>query len=83
MTVRTPVMSQTTSSRPGEPTVRAMSALTMKMPEPIMAPMTIIMASNKRHLALEAAGCGFGDGRHGRRGFDVHGLLLSLLLRMP
>ena len=47
MTVTTPVMSQTRSRRPGEPTVRAMSALTMKMPDPIIAPMTIIMASKR------------------------------------
>ena len=82
MTVRTPVTSQTTSSRPGEPTVRAMSALTMKMPEPIMAPMTIIMASNRDISRLKPPDPASGTGV-GRRGLGVHGLLLSLLLRMP
>ena len=80
MIVRIPVMSQTSSSRPGEPTVRAMSALTMKMPDPIMAPMTIIMASKRDISRLKCGAPGSGAG--GVRG-NGHGLLLSLLLRMP
>ena len=52
----TPVMSQTRSSQPGEPTVRAMSAVTMKMPEPIIEPTTIIVASNRPSIAAQAAG---------------------------
>ena len=70
-------MSQTRSSRPGEPTVRAISALTMKMPEPIMAPMTIIMASNRDISRLK---CGApGSGARRRRG-DGHGRAPELAL---
>ncbi len=46
-TVSTPVMSQAASSPPVEPVRRAMSAETMKMPEPIIEPTTIIVESNK------------------------------------
>ena len=46
MTVITPAMSHTTSSQPGAPTWRAMSAETMKMPEPIIEPATTAVASH-------------------------------------
>ena len=45
--VSTPVTTQATSSHPGLPTWRAMSAETMKMPEPIIEPTTTIVASNR------------------------------------
>ena len=41
----TPATSQATSSQPGLPTLRAMSADTMKMPEPIIEPTTTIVES--------------------------------------
>ena len=44
-TVIRPAMSQTSSGYAGAPTLRAMSALTMKMPEPIMEPITSSVAS--------------------------------------
>src|SRR5579863_8396419 len=47
VTVNTPVTSQATSSQPGLPTRRLMSADTMKMPEPIIAPTTTIVASKR------------------------------------
>src|SRR4028118_118565 len=40
-------MIQTTSSQPGEPTCRAMIEETIKMPEPIIDPATIIVESSK------------------------------------
>src|SRR5215207_1746340 len=43
--VSTPVTTPATSSQPGLPTWRAMSAGTMKMPEPIIDPTTTIVAS--------------------------------------
>ncbi|MNT63702.1 hypothetical protein D3C72_2015380 [compost metagenome] len=45
--VKRPVSSQMTSSHPGEPTCRAISAETMKMPEPIIDPATIIVESSR------------------------------------
>ena len=45
--VSTPVTSQTTSSQPGAPTCRAMIEETMKMPEPIIEPATIIVESSR------------------------------------
>ena len=47
MSVSTPVTSQATKSQPGDPTCRAMSADTMKMPDPIMDPATIIVESSR------------------------------------
>jgi hypothetical protein len=44
-TVTTPVRIQATSSHPGEPSVRLISAETMKMPEPTIEPATSIVAS--------------------------------------
>ena len=43
--VSRPVTTHAPSSQPGLPIVRAMSADTMKMPDPIIAPMTIIVES--------------------------------------
>jgi hypothetical protein len=42
-----PVMSQTAIIQPALPTFRVMSALTIKIPEPIIEPATIIVASSK------------------------------------
>ena len=44
-TVSTPAMSQPTSIQPGLPMVRAMSADTRKIPEPIIEPMTTMVES--------------------------------------
>ena len=44
-TVTTAANSHATSSQPGLPILRAISAETMKMPEPIMAPITIMVES--------------------------------------
>ena len=45
MIVRTAVTIHVIRSRPGDCTWRAMSAETMKMPEPIIEPITIVVAS--------------------------------------
>src|SRR5215831_8626407 len=45
--VRTPVITQAMSIQPGLLIMRAMSAETMKMPDPIMTPM-VIMTESKR-----------------------------------
>ena len=47
ITVSAPVTPHTTSSQPAEPTNRAMSAETMKTPEPIIEPATSIVESSK------------------------------------
>ena len=47
MIVNTPVTAHTTSSQPDEPTNRAISADTMKMPEPIIEPATSMVESSK------------------------------------
>ncbi len=52
--VSTPVSSQATSSQPGLPIQRAISADTMKMPEPIIDPMTTIVASNRPRRRLNS-----------------------------
>ena len=44
--VSSPVTTQTISSQPAEPTWRAISAGTMKMPEPIIEPATIMVESS-------------------------------------
>src|SRR5512133_1812067 len=49
-----PVISQATSNHPGEPRVRDISALTIKMPEPIIEPMTIAEESTRFRLFLNA-----------------------------
>src|SRR5687768_12674842 len=53
----TPVSTQASSTNPGDPTFRAMSAGTMKIPEPIMMPATSIVAS-VRVMALTNSDCG-------------------------
>ena len=60
--VRIPVISQDASSQPGLPTLRDMSADTIKMPEPIMEPVTIMVESNRprERLSPGAAGSGVG-----------------------
>jgi hypothetical protein len=45
--VMMPVMAQATSNHPGAPTVFDISALTIKIPDPIMDPITIAEESNK------------------------------------
>ena len=45
-----PVVNQTTISNPGLFTCRAMSADTMKIPEPIIEPVTIMVASSGPRL---------------------------------
>src|ERR1041385_5437750 len=45
--VKTPVTIQTTSNQPGDPTRCAISPETIKMPDPIMDPATIIVESSK------------------------------------
>ena len=45
VTVRMPVTTQAVSSHPGLPTSRAMSAETMKIPDPIIEPTTTIVES--------------------------------------
>src|SRR5687768_13079858 len=45
--VRTPARAQATINQPGEPTCRADSAEVMKMPEPIIDPTTIMVASSR------------------------------------
>src|SRR5437867_2907738 len=44
--VKRPVMTQVRMRPPAEPTCRAMSAETMKMPDPIIDPATIIVESS-------------------------------------
>ena len=48
-----PVINQTTTSQPALPTLRVISALTIKIPEPIMPPATIIVASNRPRVGLK------------------------------
>jgi hypothetical protein len=61
--VMTPVRIHASRSRNGEPTVRAMSAETMKMPDPIIDPATSIVAS-VRVSAFTKSVCG-SLARHG------------------
>jgi hypothetical protein len=48
-----PVMSHTAISHPALPTFLVISALTMNIPEPIMDPATIIVASSRERLGLK------------------------------
>ena len=48
--VISPAKAQATSSHPGAPTSRDDSAEVMKMPEPIMEPATIVVASKRPSL---------------------------------
>jgi len=66
VTVRIPVTAQATSSQPALPTCRAMSAETMKIPDPIIDPTTTIVESNRPRPRLNSrsvtgwtAGCAF------------------------
>ena len=54
--VRTPVITHATSSQPAEPTCRAISAETMKMPEPMMMPATIMMESTTAGAGARVSG---------------------------
>ena len=66
MMVRAPVTSQATSSQPGLPIWRDMSAETMKMPEPIMEPATTMVESQSpRRRANSKGTCGSGTGAAG------------------
>jgi hypothetical protein len=47
-----PVISQTAMSQPALPTLRVISALTMNMPDPIIEPATIMVASQSPKLGL-------------------------------
>ena len=57
MIVITAVTSQAAISSAGEPTPRDMSAETMKMPEPIMEPMTIAVAEKRPSPLTNSGGC--------------------------
>src|ERR1019366_350832 len=57
MTVRAAPMSQQRMSRPGDLTWRATSELTMKMPEPIMDPMTSVVAEVRPRPLTKVAVC--------------------------
>ena len=48
------LITQLSSSHPAPPTPRDMVALTMKIPEPIMDPATIMMESNSPRLRLSS-----------------------------
>jgi len=60
MRVISAVTSQAAMSRAGEPTMRLMSAETMKMPEPIMEPMTMAVAE-KRPMPRTKCGAAAGS----------------------
>jgi hypothetical protein len=47
-------MSQTATNQPAEPTLRVISALTIKIPEPIILPATIIVASSNPRDGLNS-----------------------------
>ena len=49
-----PVISQTATSQPAEPTLRVISALTIKIPEPIMLPATIMVESSNPNDGLKS-----------------------------
>src|SRR5678815_1108898 len=54
--VSTPASAQATSSQPGEPTRRDDSADVMKIPDPIIEPTTIIVASSRLRPRTSLAG---------------------------
>jgi hypothetical protein len=56
-----PAKAHATSSHPGEPTSRADSADVMKMPDPIIEPITIIDASSVPRLRIRPEPTGFGS----------------------
>ena len=53
MRVITPAIIQTSKRSPAEPTERAISELTIKIPEPIIEPITIIVESNNPSSCLK------------------------------
>jgi hypothetical protein len=54
--VITPVIAQTIINQPALPTFLTISALTIKIPEPIIEPATTIVASNNPKLGLKEVG---------------------------
>jgi hypothetical protein len=78
VSVINPVISHTTISQPGLPTFLAMSALTMKIPEPIIDPATIMVESNSPNDCLKDDCCSVmqvavmvsvGNNQHGKYSF--------------
>jgi len=65
--VRNPVAIQVIRSPAGEPSCRATSAETMKMPEPIMEPITSIVASRRPSPWTSSTGRGGSEGWRSRR----------------
>jgi hypothetical protein len=59
ITVMKPVISQAIRSQPGDPSVRDMSALTIKIPEPIIDPMIMAEESTRFRLFLKAGWLSF------------------------
>ena len=53
MRVMTPAINQTSKRSPAEPTERAISELTIKIPDPIIEPITIIVESNNPSSCLK------------------------------
>jgi hypothetical protein len=49
-----PVNNHTATNQPADPTFLVMSALTINIPDPIMLPATIIVASNADKLGLNS-----------------------------
>ena len=50
----TPVSNQRTSIQPGEPISLIIAAVTMKIPEPIIDPATILVASNNPNVLFNS-----------------------------
>src|SRR5688572_4249595 len=57
MMVMKPVMSHTAINHPALPTFRTISALTINIPEPIIDPATIMVASIKPRERLKVVSC--------------------------
>jgi hypothetical protein len=55
--VRSPASAHATKSHPGAPTSRVDSADVMKMPDPIIEPTTIIVASSSPSPRSKCSGC--------------------------
>src|SRR5215213_4314123 len=70
--VSRPATSHATSSQPALPTVRAMSAETMKMPDPIIEPTTTMVESYKPSPRLNSVSRVMADGT-----FDVNSVVLA------
>src|SRR5262245_41908107 len=71
MTVMMPARAQTVSSQPEVPTSRTISAETMKMPEPIMAPATSMVASKSPIRCWKPAAGSIGSTATGRLPPDI------------